>query len=102
MRSPKDYRTYHVDVPGINRRKKLLPGEISAYSGNINGEVSRGHSSCRQRAVTDKRKTHRSNEGLKVKRRNASVHGKGSHRSILAGADGGAGERGKTGKAWNC
>ena len=56
-----------VDPAGIGGRKMLLPGEISECSGNISGEVSRGHSSWTKRAVKDIRRTHSHNEGLNIK-----------------------------------
>jgi len=40
----------YVDAAVIGGRKKLLPGEISAHSCNAGREVSRSHSSFRQRA----------------------------------------------------
>lgn len=37
----------YVDVPGIGGRIRLLPGEVSAATRWLNGEVSRGHSTNR-------------------------------------------------------
>jgi len=52
-----------------NRRKgkALTRGGLGIDSVSMSQEVSRGHSSYRQRAVIEMRRTHRSSEGLNVK-----------------------------------
>ena len=58
----------YVDTAAIDRRISALPGEVSVLRVSMR-EVSRGHSSWKQRAVTEgiKAEASRSNEGLNVK-----------------------------------
>jgi hypothetical protein len=68
-----------VDAAAIGGRKMLLPGEISVSFCNVNGEVSRGHSSQGNEPIQITGWTHGNNEGLN-KHRSGIRQGKtGNH-----------------------